>query len=149
VLQMIMPNLSFCGHISGITTGTLQLYGVWDCILVTDETVLRELEDWNVVKWLRSTFPGFIPTPALMERHRTHGLMSVFNTVRRGVLWVYYALVNLVEAAVIIVFGRGRSLNSNIQLNLFDGDASLDNDTDDDWNGLPLTTPQPIDSCNV
>ena len=51
VLQFILPNLSFLGHLSGIVVGTLHLHGYLDWILPIEDT-MRELDEssWMVLE---------------------------------------------------------------------------------------------------
>ena len=133
---MFMPNLSFLGHLVGIVAGTMQLYGLFNWILVTDTDILREMEGWRGVKWL-ATHPGFVPAATGSEG--THDLASACRSVRRGGLTAWRWIGYMVEAIQVIVFGRGRSQNANIQLGLMSHSSHLHTagDDDDEWNGLP------------
>jgi rhomboid domain-containing protein 1 len=64
-LQMFMPNLSFAGHLSGILTGTLQSFGAFDFLFVS-QAYLQEMEKWHSLSHL-TTLPNFVATPALLE----------------------------------------------------------------------------------
>jgi hypothetical protein len=139
---MFMPNLSFCGHLAGITTGTLQLYGLLDCIMVTDVTFLREMEEYKLVKWLSSSHPGFVPTPASIDMAR-YDSASLCQAMRRGGYAVLRFVGHVFQAVWVIIFGRGSAPNANIQLrslmSVSEDMESGDYDAADDeeWNGLP------------
>jgi hypothetical protein len=60
VLQLIMPELSFVGHLSGIVAGTLQLYGFLGWAMPSD-TLLLQMDDWSCGRRLAAT-PSFVPT---------------------------------------------------------------------------------------
>ncbi|GAX11446.1 hypothetical protein FisN_22Lh130 [Fistulifera solaris] len=60
VLQLILPNISFYGHLSGILTGFLHSAGCFDGILITDERRLQTMEEWPVVNVLTRS-PSFVP----------------------------------------------------------------------------------------
>ena len=129
----MIPNLSFVGHLSGIVAGTLQLYGMLNCVMVTDREVLREMEEWRIIKWL-SSHPGFVSTPmeSLVFRHDISTLPRVLHNAVFAVLRFGGYLLQTIK---MIVFGRGRSQNENIQLDL---NLSLEEKDDaDEWNGLP------------
>ena len=140
-----MPNLSFCGHLAGIVTGTLHLHGLLDFILVTDESFLQEMDTWKIATWLSSLHPGFVPTPASIEMTVSQR-GSLGRTIVRGFRIVWSFLGNVVETAVVIVFGRGSGLNGNIQLrSLMTVSSNVesvddeDYDEEDEWVGLPET----------
>ena len=59
VMQVIMPNVSFTGHLCGILAGMMHLYGLLDVILVKD-SYLREMEQWSVLRFLTSK-ENFVP----------------------------------------------------------------------------------------
>lgn len=60
VLQLLVPGLSFAGHLSGIVAGTLQLYGLLDCVMPS-ETKLLEMDEWACFGCLRA-LPSFVAT---------------------------------------------------------------------------------------
>jgi hypothetical protein len=136
-LQMFMPNLSFLGHLSGIVAGTLQLYGLLNGVMVTDRDVLRAMEEWPGVKCL-SSHSGFVPTPTTDIAEMTmYELMSMWHAIRRCSSAVLRWSAYIVEAMQVIICGRGRSRNTNIQLGLMSMANSSGDEHDDEWNGLP------------
>jgi membrane associated rhomboid family serine protease len=147
LLQMFMPNLSFLGHLSGIVTGTLQSYGSLD-VLFLSEAYLREMESWHTLQWLVRR-PNFIATPSGSSRlfPQEH---SLGRSICNGVGVVVKFVRDLLETALVCLFGRGRSLNSNIQLSgtpttwpsggrTVGGGSAVEavEEDDQDWNGLP------------
>ncbi|GAX16013.1 rhomboid domain-containing protein 1 [Fistulifera solaris] len=60
VLQLILPNISFYGHLSGIVTGFLHSAGCFDGILMIDERRLQTMEEWPFVNILTRS-PSFVP----------------------------------------------------------------------------------------
>ncbi len=67
VLQLILPNISFYGHLSGILTGFLQSAGFFDGILITDERRLQTMEEWPILNILTRS-PAFVPANAATLR---------------------------------------------------------------------------------
>ena len=142
-----MPNLSFAGHLAGIATGTLHVYGVLDSILVTDEAFLQEMESWELIQILSNFHQGFVPTPSSIEMTIGQpGMTSLFRGMLQGCQTALRYVIHCAEAIAVIVFGRGSRLNANIQFtSLINTTATLDNERsfvatdsdDEDWNGLP------------
>ena len=139
VLQFIMPNLSFMGHLAGILTGTLQLYGALDAIMV-GEQYAKEMEGWPILRPVTSR-PNFISSPTTTLTETTllprDGLVQA--TCKGGQMVVKFVR-DVVETLVYIVFGRGREANSN--LHIFSRattvvESGSDYFEDDDWVGLP------------
>ena len=128
VVQVIMPNISFIGHLCGIITGTLHLYGLLDVVLV-DEAYLQEMEQWRLLHGLTSK-DNFVPTPttttAVTITTNSNNINSgeflrrdpraLLRTIRRGCLIVLTFLSNVLETIQVAIFGRGRRANANIYL---------------------------------
>jgi len=114
VLQFIMPNISFLGHLSGILVGTLQFHGLLDKLLPSHAYLLeRETDDRLVV--LRRQ-PGYVSTP------ETSPLMGETVPDIRSSLLASFGCVtlfvsNVCETIKVMIFGRGSEANANIQLN--------------------------------
>ena len=129
VLQLVMPNLSFAGHLSGIVAGTLQLQGMLDWLFPKDN-LLKELEGRSGLRWL-SSWPSFVPTTDVAVVTGRGQTLRQF--VSRGFSSIATFVMNIAETVKVAIFGRGRMANQNIHLGLLDED-----DVDDDsWNGLP------------
>jgi membrane associated rhomboid family serine protease len=157
VLQFIMPNLSFTGHLSGIITGTLQSAGFFDVVFVSNE-YMREMESWRMFSKL-TAIPSFVSVPvAMMESSsRQQGAVAALvSAIRHGVGAVGRFVRHMWQALVVIIFGRGAERNANIQLPTFStsswrasvssfstfgtgmtSNISDDDAEDDDWVGLP------------
>ena len=118
VMQVIMPNISFTGHLCGIIAGMLHLYGFLDCIMLKEST-LQEMEQWNMLRFLM-TKDNFAPTPPASSANsesrtrRDPGVILV--SMRRGCKRVKALCGSLVEAIQVAIFGRGRRANSSIYL---------------------------------
>lgn len=125
-LQIIMPNLSFLGHLAGILTGTLQWHGLLDGLLL-GETFLMELEAMEVVRPLIS-MRGFVATTQGIGGGPSGGGQSIggnssssFGSFGGRSLYNVYNLVvkciqDTFETLVVCIFGRGSRLNMNIRL---------------------------------
>jgi membrane associated rhomboid family serine protease len=145
VLQFVMPNLSFMGHLAGILTGTLQSYGALDGIMV-GEQYAKEMEGWAFLRPVTSR-PNYVSAPTTSAADTTllprDGLVQA---ACKGVQMVVKFGRDLLETLVYIVFGRGREANSNIQIS---GRATTvvengsDDFEDDDWVGLPVMPEAP------
>lgn len=176
VLQFIMPNLSFTGHLAGIITGTLQSAGYFEVIFVSNE-YMREMESWSIFSKL-TAIHSFVSVPAAMMesssssslRERQQGAVAALvTTMRHGLGAVGRFARNLLQALVVIIFGRGADRNANIQLPTFSSsswrasvssfstfgtgmtsnisDATTE-DGDDEWVGLLPPPPRPSSSTN-
>jgi hypothetical protein len=148
VLQMVVPGLSFLGHLAGILTGTLQFYGILDCILV-GEAYLHEMESWSALQWLvnRPNFAAATPSGSSQSHQEPSALI---RSLWKGVSMVFKFIRDVLETLKVCIFGRGRNVNSNIQLDIgthggwgggntlgAGADDTRAIDDDDEWGGLP------------
>ena len=153
-LQMFMPNLSFVGHLSGILTGTLQSFGAFDVLFVS-QAYLQEMETWNSLRPL-TTLPNFVATPTISLEttvQQRDSPVRLLAAMRSGLLFVGTFCKNIVETIQVGIFGRGNDVNDNIQLGWPSETTvstqvalAIDNegfDEEDDWVGLP-----PLDDAN-
>jgi len=139
VMQLIMPNVSFTGHLCGILTGLLQLFGCLDVILVND-SYLQEMEhNWGLLQFLVSK-ENFVPTPT-----NTSGESAVrrdprilIRGLRRGCQSIASVLCRGRERLQVAIFGRGHQLNANVYLpttnpwlRFSTGNARADRNSDD------------------
>jgi membrane associated rhomboid family serine protease len=148
-LQMFMPNLSFTGHLAGIFMGVLQVFGFLDPISVSDD-YLREMESWTSLRWLtsRASFCA-TPTPAVSQTGGQRDPTALWQMIQHSCGAVKTFLGNVSETLQVAVFGRGRDLNSNIQLAAWESSsrtdgavmASDDIEDEEDWVGLPAQKP--------
>lgn len=142
VLQLVMPNLSFAGHLSGIVVGTLQLYGMlrW---LMPKENKLKELEGRPWIRWL-SSWPSFVAATSDDSVVSGNGA-SLRQGIGRAFLLLRTFLYNIAETIKVAIFGRGSRANSNIHLGLLtpephDVSEYTEEEDEDSWNGLPENT---------
>ena len=111
VLQFIMPQISFLGHLSGILIGTLQYYGVLDK-LFPSQTRLHEYETSERLGVIRRQ-PGYVSSPENTGQRETPEL--------RAALFASFGCIslcvgNICETIKVVIFGRGADVNANIQL---------------------------------
>jgi membrane associated rhomboid family serine protease len=160
LLQFIMPNLSFLGHLVGIMTGTLQHHGLFEYIMV-NEAYLQEMETtWPSLQWLVHR-PNFIATPS-GSSHFQQDPAFLLRSWRKG-FWMATKLVrDVVEFVLVFLFGRGGRM-ANVNGRIFGSSRSTSSSTslsspssggvplgsgvgdfvvegiedDDDWVGLP------------
>ena len=157
-LQFILPQVSFVGHLAGILTGTLQLYGVLDIFLPNDAT-LQKIENTAFVSRLAASSPAFVPVPISLDSFSTGSSSSssyqrdpaaLRQAVCHGISVVVKLMCDVMETIGVVVFGRGRAMNANIWLSgwtsLIPGRRQSDRTTvaavddefeDDEWVGLP------------
>jgi hypothetical protein len=140
-----MPNLSLLGHLAGIVTGSLQLYGFFEWFAIPDETTLKEMDQWTSLRLL-SRGSNYVATPSGRDISRSPS--DLCHSVRRGVLVVKQYTGYLLETVIVFILGRGNSVNSNIQvaggwmlsprslLSVGENQVDDNDDDDDDW-GLP------------
>ncbi len=141
VLQVIMPNLSFLGHLAGILTGTLQFHGLLDGLLL-GETLLMDVEAMEIFRPL-TLIRGFVATthgPAgggvgQAIGHPSSSLSSlVCRTLRNTCGLILKCVRDTLETLVVCIFGRGYSLNMNIRFGPRSPSTS-------DWFGRPAIQP--------
>ena len=63
VLQIVMPNVSFLGHVTGILVGVMHAQGLLYCVLPPARWVSRAEDVGGCLSFLR-TLPNFVPCPA-------------------------------------------------------------------------------------
>ena len=155
-IQIILPNISFLGHLSGILVGQMHTAGLLNCILPSVQR-LRSLDDSNKLRRF-SCRDNFIKTPRSNNIFETTFSMREFSSIAEGrAVFVSYISVlckfskDIAETLKVMIFGRGQEANQNIRLNeaemssLLVGMSNSEDicEEDDDWVGLenvPLTT---------
>lgn len=148
VLQFIMPQISFLGHLSGILVGTLQYYGMLDK-LFPSETYLQECETFERLGFLRRQ-SGYIKTPETSElRNRDASAGDFRSALFAAFGGIVLFIQNICETIKVCIFGRGTEANENIQLSAPWGSSDTetaptsgggiiqDFEDDDEWVGLP------------
>mmetsp|Transcript_18522 Transcript_18522/g.44687 ORF Transcript_18522/g.44687 Transcript_18522/m.44687 type:complete len:422 (+) Transcript_18522:224-1489(+) len=136
VLQFIMPNLSFLGHLSGILSGTMQSYGLLDAWFFPSPSYWIELEQQCQEAAASSSSlssPLLVLKKVLRKARNANGYVLATNTSwttaaaassasRDGSSRVLFQnsvcryMRGAVEKIMVCIFGRGRSLNSNIRI---------------------------------
>lgn len=135
ILQFIMPQISFMGHLSGILIGTMQFHGSLDIVFPSDE-YLKESETFSSLQFLVNQ-PGFIKMPeagsGLGQREGSAGFFVAVG----GSIALF--VKNICETLKVIIFGRGERSNENIQMGglgaAWGGSDSIRDE--EGWNGLP------------
>mmetsp|Transcript_13494 Transcript_13494/g.21042 ORF Transcript_13494/g.21042 Transcript_13494/m.21042 type:complete len:371 (+) Transcript_13494:215-1327(+) len=126
LIQVFMPHISFVGHLSGILTGTLELYGVLDDTLFPSSTYFQTVESSSsnrVVQWIMK-HPKYVKTPAtttnetlggqVLQQRRTPRML--IRAIWNGILLLWKFIKDVMETLKVCIFGRGRHANSNVQL---------------------------------
>lgn len=160
VMQVMIPgNISFTGHLCGMLSGTLHLYGLLDVVMV-NAAFLQEIEHWSVLRSLTSK-DNYVPTPSSNNSGESQlprrGLKNLLRSIHPAFQTVIRIAYNVLETIYVAIFGRGTRLNSNNQLgrirNPFGAaqrpqhdnnhnQAVIDEDEDEEWGGLPLIEQQ-------
>ena len=110
IMQFLLPHVSFLGHLSGILVGTLQLYGVFDCILPSS-ACLREIENCSWIQPL-STKPNFVHAPTEdSEQRRRPGML--LESMKRFAFSGFMLCCNILETLKVFIFGYDRSQRSS------------------------------------
>mmetsp|Transcript_18650 Transcript_18650/g.28198 ORF Transcript_18650/g.28198 Transcript_18650/m.28198 type:complete len:311 (+) Transcript_18650:67-999(+) len=122
ILQIFMPNLSFLGHLSGILTGFLQYYGVFDFIFPSSVTL--QTYDSRLPSFCTER-QNFVATPDVALGTPTESAGDVICKAAAA-LWLYVGYI--METVFVILLGRrGRSADTN----------TIAADDDEEWVGLP------------
>lgn len=131
VAQVLLPNISFLGHLSGILVGILQVYGVLNPIILPSHDYLRKLELQSSFLQQLSSKPGYIMTPSEEElRQFMHVSGSLRTAIRNGICMIWTFICNVAETIKVCLFGYGSNNNNN---NVVDH-------SNNDWIGLPETS---------
>lgn len=112
-LQIVIPNVSFLGHLAGILAGTLQLFGALDFLFPSID-FMRKME---LLGWLAAvvTAQGYIITPENVSEPRERRRVAVLAA---GLLTgIFTFIFNVVETISFCIRGR----NDNTE----GGDAHL------------------------
>ena len=156
LLQFIMPNLSFMGHLAGILVGYLELYGFLTFLHVSD-SFLNDMDSWRSLQWFTSR-PNFVKTPSNVGGANFQlEPGALCQSLLKGAGLVVKFVRDILETLLVCVFGRGRIANANVRLFgssrgwSFFGSGTASGgpgsvgvreyadgiDEDDDWVGLP------------
>ncbi len=137
MIQLIMPNVSFMGHLSGIVVGQLHISGYFSKIVPSCH-LLRCMDEWSVVqRILMTNQDNYIKTPFSDElfdvtfaRRVTSSWSSSSSSssstsmISNGssIVTTYCTVIGksvkgLCQTLKVKIFGRGRGMNENIRLN--------------------------------
>ena len=111
VLQVLLSNLSMLGHLSGIISGYLQLYGFFDLSEMPGEDTLKSMEQWRCLQLLTLT-PNFVPTPTGQPFAR--GPVNFCQGLGGGARTVIRHAGHISERAKRLVFGHESSTTSGL-----------------------------------
>lgn len=107
LLQVMMPGLSFMGHLSGILVGSLQVRGSLR-VLLPSTNALERMDQWGALSAI-TQLPCFCQTTSDDGAPNTLGGASILGPTGRYVR-------NGCSKLSVAVFGRGRDANSNVAL---------------------------------
>lgn len=82
LLQVLLPGVSFLGHLCGIVSGVLFSHGVFNCIAISRQRILRFEETY---KMTLDNIPGFVPCPqydAMDYGYHVPSMASLLQHVR-------------------------------------------------------------------
>jgi len=136
ILQFVMPQISFLGHLSGILIGTMQSHGSLNVFFPTDE-YLKDSEQKTPLAFVVRQ-PSFVSMPEAGTGlgRRREGSAGFFAEVGGSIALF---VKNICETLKVMIFGRGEVSNQNIQMSSL-GAAWGGNDSvrdEEGWNGLP------------
>ncbi|MGK3734319.1 MAG: membrane associated rhomboid family serine protease [Bacillariaceae sp.] len=126
ILQLILPGLSFLGHLSGILTGTLEYYGVWDRLFLSD-SFLIEIESLPIMRRLVS-LDNFVPTSISTQQalrsssssssadssSSSSSSSSFFQSIHKILNIIFKFFRDVLETILVCICGRNYRLNSNV-----------------------------------
>lgn len=104
LLQLIVPNLSFLGHLAGIIAGTLEYYGVLDALFVTDY-FLVEMESWPILLRTLTSLDSFVATTP-GQRLRAESSSSSFQSMHKVLKVAFKFFRDIVETIMVCICGR-------------------------------------------
>ncbi len=135
ILQFVMPQISFLGHLSGILIGTMQFHGSLNVFFPSDEYLKASEQKTPLAFLVRQ--PGFVSMPEAGSGlgRRREGSAGFFAEVGGSIALF---VKNICETLKVIIFGRGEDSNQNIQMRSLGaawGSASVRDE--EMWNGLP------------
>jgi hypothetical protein len=166
VMQFLMGgNVSFTGHLCGIISGFMEIYGLLDFVLVNN-SYLHEMEQWDLLRPFTCK-ENFVATPTTNNNSNSNSNTTsdhqfrrdprkLLRSIRVGVQLFFQFCWNVLVTLQVAIFGRGQRANSNIQFGRIrnpwattaqNTTAAVHDQTDNDlgdapddeeWGGLPL-----------
>ena len=122
VLQIMIPNLSFSGHLAGIVAGTMQIYGWCNTCIVTEQYFLYMDQHQRCI----SSYPTFVPTnvnsvlfTSSLSSHQCSGLLTTAGP----------AIQSRIQSMMV-------SMQQSFRRRFQHGNTNIN---DDEWNSLPST----------
>jgi len=108
-LQLVMPNLSFLGHLAGILNGTLEYYGALDVLYVGD-SFLVYLESLPLMSKLVAldSFVGTTQGSGQRLRAESSPLDSFFRKARYVLSKFMECIIKIIETMLACACGRNR-----------------------------------------
>ena len=142
-LQILLPQISFVGHLSGILVGTLQLYGALDATVLPGDWRIRSLEGGALRRL--TEVGGYVCVPAegaggIILRDPAALTVAVQRRLPLGALRGLLGSVASAIGGIVSGFG-GRGGTSGTVLARGEEHVGLMGMDDDDWNGLPSLEP--------
>ena len=140
-IQIILPNISFLGHLSGILVGISQVYGILDIFCLPSPEYLYSLDQAEFFtsrlqsigiseKYIRSAPPSDSSWTSIRRDPS-----SLFKSLYESAIMIVSLIWNFVETLKVIIFGsRFRTEDMNILQSTFD-----DYD-EEEFVGLPTTS---------
>lgn len=109
VLQIMIPHISFLGHLSGILVGTLQLHGLFNFIFPSHE-FMGKMESCSCMRNI-VRMQGFVPLPSINEypRRSEGGLLELCGLIYGIVSTLITFIGNILETLIYCISGRQRS----------------------------------------
>jgi membrane associated rhomboid family serine protease len=140
VIQFLMPNISFLGHLSGILAGTLQSGGQLNVIMPSAD-YLRSCDESQRLQFAVSK-PNYIKTAS-------NDVFAVFSSpsdrsgISSGLAVIFKFIRDLLETIKVMIFGRGEGGNANIRFGTEENVSLnvLSAADDDGWIGIPPVPP--------
>lgn len=123
LIQIIIPNVSFLGHFSGILVGQLHTMGIFNCMLPSPQ-LLRSMDESRITRVISSSSGlqlNYIKTPFADDLFDTTFSYDNSSSII-DILLTYLQLIckfikDVLDTIKVIIFGRGREANDNIRLN--------------------------------
>jgi membrane associated rhomboid family serine protease len=137
VLQLVLPRASFWGHVAGILTGTLQVYGILP--MIPSDAYIRGMEEWESLEFLTSS-RNFVESPTTIpERFEPAALLQGIQNACSNMTSAIRDM-NLLDRANTRIFGsrrRGAHDPNDIDSSTQRGTTAtftllMDDDDDDD-----------------
>lgn len=115
LMQVLLPNISFTGHLSGILCGTMQSSGCFNSIFPSLQ-YLRSSDESSRLRFMTSK-PNYVKTPSSESAFAMVGRQgSTLGAISSAMTTVRKFVSDKVGRLKVVIFGRGRAGNENISL---------------------------------